>query len=507
MIQARTANERIDRNHCADPRPYPRLTSTHIVVAIAITGIFLYCAGFGLKTPLGNDDIMNLSFAWTPPLRELAAALLVPFTHFYRPTGAALYRLILHFAGLNASAFRAVFYLLLWINLFLTYQLATRLSGRREIGVLSALLYTFHGRLSGIYLNNGTIYDVLCVTFVLALLSYYVHVRQSGRPLTILNCVIVMALFTLAINAKEMAAVVPLLLFAYEIIYRPSSNSAREFLINCIPAILCGILAVLAATAKMGPGSQMHGNPAYVMTFTWAQFLDQERQLTSRLFYFRQELTQPGLFVLWALLSAVILLARRACTWFSAVFAFLAPLPVLFLPGRGFFVMYLPLVGWVILFGSLLVYLRDYLLSLLPHSPARSLLLASRIALFVIAAAAVVWVPKHDRDPGLYEKDPSWDAIRLTRHDILTLREPLPVGAKVLFLHDRFPADSWIPVMLCRLLYRDRTLWADRPSMMNKSPDQLNYDRVFDYTGGKLFIVRSRPVPAAAGTRPLIWPR
>jgi hypothetical protein len=52
-------------------------------------------------------------------------------------------------------------------------------------------------------------------------------------------------------------------------------------------------------------------------------------------------------------------------------------------------------------------------------------------------------------------------------------------------------------VMLTRLLYRDGTLWADRPPLMDHAPKLDEYDRVFDYVGGRLAVVRSRPGKAA----------
>jgi hypothetical protein len=62
----------------------------------------------------------------------------------------------------------------------------------------------------------------------------------------------------------------------------------------------------------------------------------------------------------------------------------------------------------------------------------------------------------------------------------------------VIFLHDRFPADAWGPLMMARQLYRDRTLSVDRPTMMNHPPNLADYDRVFDYVDGKLAVVGAR---------------
>jgi hypothetical protein len=63
-------------------RPVP------VVIALLFAGFFLYCTGFGLRTHLGYDDVMNTDLAWEPPLPKLALGLAVPFTSFYRPVGS-----------------------------------------------------------------------------------------------------------------------------------------------------------------------------------------------------------------------------------------------------------------------------------------------------------------------------------------------------------------------------------------------------------------------------------
>jgi hypothetical protein len=174
-----------------------------VLVAVAIAGFFFYLAGFGLNARLGFDDVMNLTFAWEPTLRELLLAVPNPATHIYRPTGALLYRLIFDAAGLNSFAFRNVFYAILCLNLLLVYLLARKVSESAEVGALSALLFAFHGRLSGIYTNNGTLYDVLCALIVLVLLLYYAYLPER---FSVWQGTAVVALFILALNAKEMAA-------------------------------------------------------------------------------------------------------------------------------------------------------------------------------------------------------------------------------------------------------------------------------------------------------------
>jgi len=461
-----------------------------IFIAILFAGFFFYSAGFGLRTPFGYDDVMNIDFAWEPPLRSLVLALMNPSTTFYRPVGSLVYRIVFDVFGLNPVPFRVVVYGFLLLNLFLVYKLALRLSGSGEIAAMSALLYTFHGRLAGIYLNNGTIYDVLCATFTFLTLLYYIGVRQAGRRIHRWAWLKLLVLFMCALNAKEMAAAIPLLLLSYEWIYhRPVSIR------SVLPTLVCGALTLLAARSRTGDGGPMHANVYYAMTFSFAQFLEHSRKLMSGLLYAKgRGLSLPQMFALWVFVVALAALARKKFLWFFVCFALLAPLPVIFIPYRGFFVMYLPFAGWAMLVATLLVGGRNWLWTRLWNRPPLppNAFEPERVFLFVMVAYLVVSIPRHDSASELGFRDPAHVVIRAMRDDIAGLNEPLPQGAKLLFLHDRFPADAWGTLMMSRQLYRDRTLWVDRPTMMNQPPNLSDYDRVFDYVDGKLAVVRTR---------------
>jgi Dolichyl-phosphate-mannose-protein mannosyltransferase len=467
-------------------------------IAFLFAAFFFYCAGFGLRTHFGYDDVMNIDFAWEPPLRDLALGLAVPFTTFYRPVGSLAYRVIFDIFGLNPSPFRVVVYGFLLLNLWLVYKLAARVSGSREVGAMSALLYTFHGRLAGIYLNNGTIYDVLCATLTFLTLLYYIGVRQAGGRIQGWAWLKFLALFICALNAKEMAAAVPVLLLVYEWLYHKP--------VSMRPALVCGALVLLAARSRAGEGSVMHGNVYYAMTFTGAQFLEHWRRLMSDLLY----VPNPGLNIaqmlaVWAVVIAIAAVARKKYLWFFLWFAWLTPLPVLFIPYRGFFVMYLPFAGWAMFAATLLVGGRNWLWAHVWKRPALSAnaFEPERIFLFLAVAYFVAVAPRHDSASELGFQDPAQEIIRAMRRDIVGLNEPLPKGARLLFLHDRFPPDAFGPLMMSRQLYRDRTLWVDRPAMMSQAPNLSDYDRVFDYVDGKFAVVGGK----AGGRDKMLRPR
>lgn len=242
----------------------------------------------------------------------------------------------------------------------------------------------------------------------------------------------------------------------------------------------------------------MHANAAYAMTFTAAQFLEHSRQLMSHLVYARgRGLSVPGMLALWLVVIAIAALARDKFLWFSVWFAMLAPLPVIFVPFRGFFVMYLPIAGWAMFGAAVLVGGRNFIWAQIWK---RSPLALERAVLFLVVAFLVAWVPRHFARAELRYRDPSQAVVQATESDIVGLNEPLPKGSMLLFLHDRFPPNMWGALMTCRLLYRDRTLWADTPALLGHPPTLSDYDRVFDYVDGKLTVVRSRATGEVASS-------
>jgi hypothetical protein len=144
----------------------PKALKGPLVSSLILTWFWLH-SWRGLFAYFSNDDIMNLYWARETPLWRLVLSALVPFTTVYRPTGAVLYRCLYSLFGLQPLPFRIVFYALLLTNLMLLYKVTLAITGRRAAAALAAFLASFHSRFSDLYLNNGTIYDVLCGCFYL----------------------------------------------------------------------------------------------------------------------------------------------------------------------------------------------------------------------------------------------------------------------------------------------------------------------------------------------------
>ncbi len=481
-------------------------------MAGCIAAFFFYCTWPGLFIGFDDDDVMNLHVAWSPPLRALVLSNLVPFTPLYRPAGAAYYRICFALFGWNPAAFRAVTFVFVLVNIWLVYWLARRLTASLEASALAALIFSFHPKLREIYMSNGAVYDVLCGTFSLLALLYYMRLRERDKSWKWWEFSLMTALFIAAVNAKEMAAILPAIFFIYDwLFYPPSSRKfnglARWLSKNGRAAGFLAILAALAFWGKRRPGGAFFQQALYETSFTSRRFFGHERRLISDLFLLPGRGATTALVVAcYAALFLIAALTRKKYLWFCAWFALLAPLPVVFIPYRGFFVMYLPMAGWAIFAASVIVKGRDWLWRVLWKRPPLPYGAWQPERVFTFAAVAFLIALGRNTDLSTNMVPHSSAAsVAETYSDIMRLKERLPPRAYILLLRCPYPDESWGPMQMMQLLYHDRNLIVDRPTMMKVKPDEKSYayyDRVIDFNGKDLLVLKRRTGAAEKGRLP-----
>lgn len=212
-------------------RPF-RISSRAVsgLVTIYITTYFLAFTRFSLWSEFTGDDLMNLYFAWLQPYRAMLGDVLLFFrwTPNYRPLGALAYKVSFALFDFNLLPLRIFSLGVLAANVFLVYAVARRLTRSREIGVLAALIHAYHFGFSALYCNTGTIYDILCFFFYFSAFLYYLRARRENAYLSPLQLLSLSGLYILALDSKEMAVTLPVLLVFYEVLYnRPSSLKVR----------------------------------------------------------------------------------------------------------------------------------------------------------------------------------------------------------------------------------------------------------------------------------------
>jgi hypothetical protein len=452
-----------------------------IAVTLTVCGVLFLFAGDGIRGYFTPDDMMNLYRAWSAGPADLVRQ--------DRPVGQIVYHGLFALAGLNPLPYRLLAFALLLVNLGLLWRFCLRLSGSREIGALACLLGAYHAHLADLYYSSGTYYDLLCWLFTLGAFDYYAGIRQRGRYPDLRQTAALVALFVLALGSKEMAAALPLYIPVYEALYgkdfRAWLRRGAWFWWLSLP-----ITAAYAFYKLAGPQA-MTANPDYAPQFTVHAFFTAWRHYLADLFYGALAFNDVKVVLLFAAMLALAIYTRRREMLFAWVVAFAGALPLIFIPPRGMFVLYLTLPGWCLYAASVVALLRDALLRRIPRWAAAFDARPEQLALFAALVLALVPLHWHEKPAGKWWVQPDYDAVRTVMQS-LDRDGPLRRDARVLFLSDPFDRGDWILSNMFRLHYRDDALQVDRakdhPELAARAAD---YDRVYAMDSRGLHRIRA----------------
>ncbi len=209
-----------------------------------VAALLLYF-GFLVLPELGlffnSDDSTNLFKAWIKSPLELVRDCFYFWGGAVRPVGQIAYRIMYWTFGWHSIPFRVTCLVILEVNLLLTILFATRLSESIRFRVVAPLAAAFHGALWSIYGNTGTIYDMLCLSFVLTGLIYYVSARDKGRDPNGWDLLAMSLSAIAAFESKEIGFMLPALFVAMEVILysRSVAGVSMKWLWAALPAGLC----------------------------------------------------------------------------------------------------------------------------------------------------------------------------------------------------------------------------------------------------------------------------
>jgi hypothetical protein len=451
-------------------------------VAAGLSGILIYfflLSHRGLRTYFNGDDVFNLIFLhghWRWPWWKTAYEALVIFTPTYRPMGGAFYRVLYGIFGFHPVPFRLAFYALLVLNLGLFFRFALTLSRCREAALLSTLVFSFHAALSDLYFSTGTVYDVLCACFTLAAFGRYAGIRSSGRQLRAKDIFIFLLLYGAALASKEMAASLPFALLLYEVLLAPVSP--RRFWRRALPALLAGAQTAAVLALKVPMLSEYENyhpvlSPGYV--------LNNVSRYVGLLVFREGPLAPAWLIGLVALASVICIAARRPVALFGLWYGFIALLPLLAVPGRDGFVLYLPLAGFALFCGEMLAATRQATQRLLPPTAARPLVSSfCRAGFFVLLATGLFVI--HSRHFHDQSKDP-WRDFTTVKETVRAMRAShptLPPGTRLFFLDDPIPRNQYTLLFVIQAAYNDPSLSVERQKNYATPIDPADY-AIFDY--------------------------
>lgn len=531
-----------------DNRMIPPLTSRHmrsseteqayrrfVVDAICVAVLIAYFLHFALPALRGGfreDEMMNMGICWCAgALKSLLANIVfwklflcsgcalydLPL-YLYRPGGALYYLPLYHFFGLDPLPYRIVQISILVASIPLVYYLSRRLAFSRSIAFLAVLTLCYHPRLAGLVFVGAFIYDVLCGFFFFAALAYYVNIRERGASLSPLQLLGFLALYVLALNCKEMAVTLPVIVLIYEFLKSQSWSDSKAFLhwirTDAAPSLIAGLLTVFYVYGKLhGTGSLASLDP-YRPKYSWDNFTASNAKFVGQLLFAGHTITPTALLLLWAVVFIYAFVRRDRTLQLMAFWIVIVPLPVAFIvPMRGDASLYLLLFGWAVIFAKVVFDLITLIskLSVFPGNrvppPATSATLgdASRkvssrgfrtVTTLLVAFALAGFTQRENQRLQV----PWLNVGAKTSHVIDTFRSlglrPSPGSSILLSLKENLFQNKWNVFFIASLVWNDHSLriWVENVNELTPQ-QQANVDYIISVSEFDANVTRSPNLP------------
>ena len=142
------------------------------------------------------------------------------------------------------------------------------------------------------------IYDVLCGFFYLAALTYYVHIRKKDIIFAPLQLLIFLVLYVLALNSKEMAVTLPVIVLIYEFLKVVSLGQLEGVLplvsgFDAAPSLIAGAVTAIYLYSKIHGSGSAYNIWTLSAESSWHNFIVSPMQsFVGELFFATQQLLQ-----------------------------------------------------------------------------------------------------------------------------------------------------------------------------------------------------------------------
>jgi hypothetical protein len=507
----------------------PAFDASCVAVLIAY---FLYFALPSLRGGFREDEMMNMGICWcVGALKSLLAnivfwklflcpadALYYLPLYLYRPGGALYYLPLYHFFGLDPLPYRIVQISILVASIPLVYYLSRRLASSRSIAFLAVLALCYHPRLAGLVFVGAFIYDVLCGFFYFAALAYYVHIRETGACLRPLQLLGFLTLYVMALNCKEMAVTLPVIVLIYELLKSTGWTDRKAFLhwirADAAPSLLAGLLTVSYIYGKIhGSGSLASLDP-YRPKYSWHTFATSNANYVAQLLFAGHTIAPMALLLLWALVFIYAFVRRDRTLQLMAFWIVIVPLPVAFIvPVRGDASLYLLLFGWAMIFAKitfdLIALISEFLAFLGNHAlPAATGAIigdASRkvsLRVFRIVATLLVafTLAAYTQRENQRLRAPWLNVGAKTSHVIHAFRSlslhPIHGSRILLLLKENLFHNKWNAFFTASLVWNDHSLriWVESADELTPQ-QQANVDYIISISEFNAHVIRSPELP------------
>jgi hypothetical protein len=442
------------------------------------------------RAHFGSDEMMNLYRHWSPPLWRTIAADFIFWSKTIRPMAALYYLPLYRLFGLNPLPFNIARSLILLLNTLVFFQLAKAITRSWKIAALASFPMAYHAEIGNLHYDGAFVYDVLCGGFFFAAFLYYIG-RRKTQPsarfgLTLPQSCLFLGLYICALDVKEMAVSLPVLILAWEILFR--GRNAK-----LLPAFAAGALTLIFILGKtIGPGALTELD-MYRPVYTWQRFSASNRLFLNTIFY-TDVFTMGRVLALWGVLLYLGLrnwgLRRFDPRWlFLWVWVVVTPLPLAFLPDRGRATLYIVVAGWAMLAAlAIRTILRHFARQPFAGLPRRA----------VVAAGLAVCVAAYWHETAREDRKLAWIWLKVGEEtanairQIQELRVHPASSSKVVFLNDPFP-DRWDTFFIAALVWRDPSIdihLQKHDAWPENAIAKAQY--VFDYSDGR-FVEVKRP--------------
>ena len=427
---------------------------------------------------------MNIASYWRMKPIQLLAAQFLPWRGFYRPMGGLFYLPLLHVFGLNPLPYHLAQLMILAANVYLVYRLATLLHCAPLVSGIAAWLTCYHAGIANITYNTAFVYDVLCGFFYLAALVWYFRIRETGRTPRARELAIFLSLHLCALNSKEMAVTLPVMVLVYEWLYQTRRTLT--------PVLLAAGLNVLHIYGVALRPNALATQFAYHPVFSLDRIASFQTHAFGDLFERWNYFQAPQCLAIWTMLFYFAFRRRRPELRFAWLLLAIVPLPIEFLPNRGGACLYIPSFGWAILMAALLVDLARAVAAFLADDPVFRLLGRRAWFALLVLGAVFLWTQRTDHMKESYVKG-AMAAMGQQAHEMIRemhdLNPKVHTNSTVVFLNDPFV--DWDMAFIAELWFRDRSLNIKLHRKTPFDPVELAAaEHVFDYRNGRLIQIR-----------------
>jgi hypothetical protein len=378
------------------------------------------------------------------------------------------------------------------------YRFARVLGCAELTAAMVASIACYHGGLSNLYYNSVFVFDVLCGIFYVAAFVYYARIRAAGLLPNGRQTAAFLGLYLCALNSKEMAVTMPVILLAYEWLFHGAPRRRWKEIIEWLRGpgrVLCwaSLLNLIYIYGKaFGPYGLMK-QTAYRPVYSWERIADFQERYLGDIFYHLPAYGWLATATIWLVVTYLAWRRPRPLTRFLWIYVLVTPLPIEFLIGRDQACLYVPLAGCAVLAAALFTDWLTGATRVVAAEPLFRRLGPARVRA-LLAAAAMIALAVGNRVYQAANVAPVIPELGQQTYEVLAqfqaLNPRVPPGAKVVFLDDPWP-NGFDMAFIAELWFRDRKGLVFLNQKTPLPTEQIaKADAVFDWREGRLIRVR-----------------